>query len=172
MLRNVALWVLVRCFKPCQHMIMKWIDIPPVWLAACLAIAYQIGKFRLFDLSLAHPITQFLAAVLIGGGIILILLAASEMRRQGTTIIPHLQPEKLVQTGIFKRTRNPIYLGDLMILAGFILRWDAPAALPLVPILAWVLERRFILPEEDRLRRSFRADFARYCQNTGRWITR
>jgi len=76
----------------------------------------------------------------------------------------------LVQSGIFSRTRNPIYLGDLLILAGITLYLDAVLALVLVPVLARVLERRFILPEEDRLRRKFRADFARYCQKTRRWI--
>lgn len=149
---------------------MKWIDIPPVWLCAALILTYWLGQTAPFDLSLDHPVSQFLAAVLIGAGIILILLAATEMRRQRTTIIPHQQPEKLVQSGIFKRTCNPIYFGDLLILAGFILRWDAPLALPLVPILFWVLETRFVLPEENRLRRTFRQDFHRYTQKTRRWL--
>ena len=43
-------------------------------------------------------------------------------------------------------------------------------SLPLVPVLLWVLENRFVIPEEDRLRRKFRAEFARYCQKTRRWV--
>lgn len=153
---------------------MKWIDFtfdwPPVWLLACLIAAYFVGDAQLFNLSLDHPITQFLAAVLIGAGLILMLLAVSEMRRQRTTVIPHKEAERLVQTGIFKRTRNPIYLGDVLLLTGFVLRWDAVAALPLVPILFWILETRFVIPEEDRLRRKFRQDFHRYTEKTRRWI--
>ena len=98
------------------------------------------------------------------------LLAITEMRRQNTTVIPHLEADQLVQSGIFKRSRNPIYLGDVLILAGFILRWDAPVALPLIPILLWVLEKRFVIPEETRLRRKFRQDFFKYIQKTRRWI--
>lgn len=145
---------------------MKWIDIPPAWLALCLIVSYWLGQGQPLGLSLAHPFTQFLAAVLIGAGVILMVLAVVEMRRQRTTVIPHLEPDRLVQTGIFKRTRNPIYLGDALLLAGFILRWDAPLALPLVPVFLWVIERRFVLPEEDTLRRKFRLDFVRYTDKS------
>lgn len=149
---------------------MKWLDIPPVWLFGALVASYWCGQTQPFGLSLYHGLTQFLAAVLIGAGLILMLLAITEMRRQNTTVIPHLEADKLVQSGIFKRTRNPIYLGDVLLLAGFILRWDAPVALPLIPLLFWVLEVRFVLPEEDRLRRKFRQDFHRYTEKTRRWV--
>jgi len=43
-------------------------------------------------------------------------------------------------------------------------------SLVLVPLLLWVLERRFVIPEENRLRRTFRADFARYAHKVRRWI--
>jgi protein-S-isoprenylcysteine O-methyltransferase Ste14 len=92
------------------------------------------------------------------------------MRRQRTTVVPHREAQALVSTGIFSRTRNPIYLGDLLILAGFILSWDAVLSLPLLPILLWVLEKRFVIPEEDRLRRKYRAEFARFCEKTRRWL--
>ena len=108
--------------------------------------------------------------LLVGGGLVLMALAFAEFRRHRTTVIPHRQAERLIQSGIFRRTRNPIYLGDVLILAGLILRWDAVAALPLVPVLVWTLEKRFIIPEENRLRRKFRAEFARYCQKTRRWL--
>lgn len=100
----------------------------------------------------------------------LALLAVYEMRRQRTTVVPHREAQALVSTGIFSRTRNPIYLGDLLILAGFILSWDAVLSLPLLPILLWVLEKRFVIPEEDRLRRKYRAEFARFCEKTRRWL--
>ena len=79
-------------------------------------------------------------------------------------------PTNLIQSGIFGRTRNPIYLADVLILMGLCLWWDAILALALVPILVWVLERRFIVPEENRMRRIFRADFARYEQKVRRWL--
>ncbi len=147
----------------------KWIDVPPIWLLAALVLAWQIGERSALTLG-APGLTDFLGGLMVGGGVLLIVLAAIEMRRQQTTIIPHQEPSALVQSGIFRRSRNPIYLGDALILTGLILRWDAPLALPLVPVFVWIIERRFILPEEDRLRRKFRADWHRYIEKTRRWF--
>lgn len=149
---------------------MKWIDIPPVWLAGFVALAYTVDKFDPWGLSLDHPITQLVSGILIGGGIILMVLAVYEMRRQKTTFVPHRDADRLVQSGIFSRSRNPIYLGDILVLVGVILWLDVPVALLLVPGFLWVIERRFVIPEENRLRRKFHADFARYCQKTRRWL--
>jgi protein-S-isoprenylcysteine O-methyltransferase Ste14 len=55
-------------------------------------------------------------------------------------------------------------------LAGLILYWDAVLALPLVPLMLWFLERRFVMPEENRLRREFRMEFAKYCEKVRRWV--
>ncbi|MBO9450208.1 isoprenylcysteine carboxylmethyltransferase family protein [Tropicibacter sp. R16_0] len=149
---------------------MQKIDLPPLWLVGFAALAWAQGRFFSMGLSLDGPITDLLSGILIGAGLLLMVLAVTEMRRHQTTLWPHETAQSLVQTGIFKRTRNPIYLGDVLILAGLILRFDAVLALPLVPIFAWVLERRFVIPEENRLRRTFRADFARYQGKTRRWV--
>jgi len=149
---------------------MRWLDIPPVWLAAALAVAWwQSGQFS-YGLSFGGAWADFLGGLLVGAGVLLALLAVYEMRRQRTTVVPHREAQALVSTGIFSRTRNPIYLGDLLILAGFILSWDAVLSLPLLPILLWVLEKRFVIPEEDRLRRKYRVEFARFCEKTRRWL--
>ena len=63
--------------------------------------------------------------------------------RQKTTVIPHLEASHLVQSGIFSRTRNPIYLGDALVLTGLVLRFDAVLSLVLVPAFVWIIERRF-----------------------------
>ena len=155
---------------PRQSEPMKWIDLPPVWLAFALLLTSGIAKAQPPALALGGPATDFLGGLLVGGGLVLIMLAAYEMRRRRTTIIPHMEADHLVPTGIFKRSRNPIYLGDTLILAGLALRWEAPIALFLVPLFMFTITQRFILSEEDRLRRKFRADFARYCEKTRRWL--
>lgn len=149
---------------------MKWLDIPPVWLLSFAIIAKFQADILDLGLSLDSAPTRFLAGILVGGGLLLALLAVYEMRRQRTTFIPHKDAAHLVQSGIFSRSRNPIYLGDVLILAGLVLYFDAFLSLVLVPLLLFVLEKRFVVPEENRLRQKFRADFARYCQKTRRWI--
>lgn len=149
---------------------LKWIDIPPVWLLGALCLAWVQARQHPLGLSFGGAWADFAGGLLVGGGLVLMALALMELRRYKTTPIPHLEAERLVTTGIYKRTRNPIYLGDALILAGLILRWDAVLSLPLVPIFVWVIERRFILTEEDRLRRKFRMNFAQYCEKTRRWV--
>jgi len=149
---------------------MKWIDLPPVWLAAFLALAWAQARHFDFGLSFGGVWADFAGGLLVGGGIVLMLLAVAEMRRVRTTVIPHRDADALVTSGIFSRSRNPIYLGDALVLAGLILRWDAVLSLPLIPVFVWLIERRFVIPEENRLRRKFRADFARYEMKVRRWV--
>jgi len=161
------------CVGACRHsqgMLMRRIDVPPVWLLGFVLLSWLQAKYLPLGLSLKGGFTGLLSGVLIGGGILIVVLAAVEFRRHRTTIIPHETPSALVQSGIYKRSRNPIYVGDVLILAGLILRFDAIASMVLIPIFVWIIEKRFIIPEEDRLRRKFRADFARYCTKTRRWI--
>ena len=149
---------------------MKWIDIPPVWLAFAVFLTWWMAELQPTEMSIGDPVTDLLGGLLVGGGIVLILLAAIEMRRKRTTIVPHMEADHLVTTGIFARSRNPIYLGDALVLAGLALRWEVPVALLLVPLFMFTVTQRFIIPEENRLRAKFRADFARYCQKTRRWV--
>jgi protein-S-isoprenylcysteine O-methyltransferase Ste14 len=149
---------------------LKRLDYPPVWLAAFVALAWAQAKYLHMRLSFGGAWADFLGGLLVGGGLVLIILAAAEFRKHRTTIIPHNTPSALIQSGIFTRTRNPIYLGDAMILAGLILRFDAVLALPLIPIFVYLIERRFILSEENRMRREFRDNFARYENKVRRWV--
>ncbi len=149
---------------------MRWIDLPPVWLVGFAALAWVQARVLPMGLSLNGAVTDLLSGILVGGGIILAIMAVVEFRRHRTSVLPHETPSTMVQSGIYRRSRNPIYLGDVLILAGLILRFDAVLSLVLLPIFVWLLERRFIIPEEDRLRRTFRADFARYERKTRRWI--
>jgi len=149
---------------------MKWFDLPPIWLAVFIGLAWGQSTYLSAGLTFGGAWADFLGGLLVGGGLLLMGLAFVEFRRHKTTVIPHLTPRTIIQSGIFSRTRNPIYLGDALILAGLILRWDAVIALPLVPTFVWIIERRFVLPEEDRMRRVFRADFARYASKVRRWV--
>lgn len=148
----------------------KWIDLPPVWLAGFLGLVWWQKTSWSYGLSFGLGLADLLGGLLVGGGILLMALAVYEMRNKRTTIMPHETAQALVTSGIFKRTRNPIYLGDAMVLSGLILYWDAVLALPLIPIFVWVIEKRFIEGEEKRLRGKFRRDFMAYEEKTRRWV--
>ncbi|WP_299612056.1 isoprenylcysteine carboxylmethyltransferase family protein [uncultured Tateyamaria sp.] len=148
----------------------NYLHIPPVWLVFCIFLAWCQGRYMPLGMSVDHPVTHMMAGLMIGAGVLLMLAALVAFRRHKTTVIPHQTPEKLITDGVFARTRNPIYLGDALVLAGLILRFDAVPSLVLVPVFVWWIERQFIIPEEDRMRRVFRAEFARYEQKVRRWV--
>jgi protein-S-isoprenylcysteine O-methyltransferase Ste14 len=146
------------------------LDMPPLWLGFFVVLAWVQSSYFKVGLGFGGAWSDFVGGLLVGGGVLLTLMAMVEFRRHKTTIIPHKTASALVQSGIFSKSRNPIYLGDALILAGLILRWDAVISLALVPIFVWILEKRFIIPEENRLRIAFRADFARYEGKVRRWV--
>jgi len=146
----------------------KIIDMPPFWLLGLAALAYFLGA--LLTPWGAPAVIRWLGwlALLAGAG--LMAAAIIEFRRKGTTVIPHAEPTHLVTTGVYQYSRNPIYLADALILAGLCLIWGAWAGLLLVPVFVVLIEKRFIQPEEARLRAGFGAEFAAWAGRTRRWI--
>jgi protein-S-isoprenylcysteine O-methyltransferase Ste14 len=143
------------------------IDLPPVWLAAFAVLVWLAG--RLWPVPLGGA-AHLAGLGLIVAGVGLMIAAAWEMRRRRTTVVPHQQPTALVTSGVFRFSRNPIYLVDALVLAGLCLRWDAPAALLLVPLFMAVIAQRFITAEESRLRDGFGPAFDAWAARTRRWV--
>lgn len=150
-------------------------DVPPVWLGVFAAAAWVQGQYLSLGLAWPQPFASLLGGGLIGLGLILIGLAAFELWRHRTTIMPHVDPcaiapAALVQSGIFARSRNPIYLADAFILSGLVLRWDAVLCVILVPVFMWWIARHFIEAEEIRLQNHFADDFPGYARKVRRWL--
>jgi len=105
-------------------------------------------------------------------GLIVVMAALIQFRRQQTTPDP-TRPEKstaIVTTGIYSRSRNPMYLGMLLWLIG----WGVYLSNPMVAIgpIAFVLylNRFQIAPEERALTRSFGAPYQEYLRSVRRWM--
>lgn len=145
---------------------MTKLELPPVWLAAFAALAWASGRI----LPLALPYGAVIGWGLILAGALMAVTAAAQMVLGRTTFIPRRDPAAMVTEGVFALTRNPIYLGDALVLAGVCLVSDALAALVLVPLFIRIITRRFILDEEDRLRRRFGVEFDRYAARVRRWL--
>ncbi|WP_298806090.1 isoprenylcysteine carboxylmethyltransferase family protein [uncultured Lentibacter sp.] len=146
---------------------MRWVDLPPVWLIGFGALVW--AQSRVWPLGggfLGAP----LGGALIGTGAALIGAALVQMFRAKTTIVPRHDASALVTGGVFGLSRNPIYLGDALVLAGFALYLGAWPSLVLVPVFMWLISWRFIEGEEARLRRAFGPMFRAYEQQTRRWL--
>lgn len=111
--------------------------------------------------------------VLAGGlGIAINLTAFARFRRAGTTLNP-LDPSKatqLVTDGIFSISRNPMYLGLLLLLVGWAI-WLGSASVWFVPLLFWaVITFGQIIPEERALTELFGAQYLAYKRDVARWV--
>ncbi|WP_444666392.1 methyltransferase family protein [Cereibacter changlensis] len=147
---------------------MKVFDLPPLWTLLCLGSVLALDRMLPLDLFGMAGRVVGAAAVLAGLG--LMLAAVMRMRVAATTVIPHRAPSALVTGGVFRWSRNPIYLGDVLVVLGITLWIDAPLGLLMLPVLMAVLTRRFILPEEAKLAAAFGPDFADWCLRTRRWL--
>lgn len=147
----------------------RWLDMPPVWLLTMIALAYGLDRV-VPGLGFGLGVTFGLGNLLIVLGLGLLGVAMWEFRRARTTVIPGEQPTVLLKRGIYRWTRNPIYLGDAMILTGLILRWDVLPALLLVPVFTTIISKRFILWEEATLSAKFGPAFSDWAGQVRRWI--
>ena len=148
----------------------KLIDMPPLWLLFFLVLAWVQAQVWPVGQGFGGAAVQLIAAVLILAGFALIGAAAWAFWQHETTIIPHQTPDRIISGGIFGLSRNPIYLGDAFLLAGFALRWEAWPALILVPIFVVLIGKRFIVAEEQRMREKFGEEFVAYEQKVRRWL--
>lgn len=149
--------------------LLKWIDLPPAWLALALAAAWGLDRL-LPGLGFGLAPTRWLGTALIVAGLAAMALGALELVRHHTTFIPRRKPTAFVRQGIFRLSRNPIYLGDTLVLAGAILFWDVLPALALVPGFMVLITRRFILGEEAGLVEAFGRAAEAWFARVRRWL--
>lgn len=105
-------------------------------------------------------------------GITLDLLGVVSFYRAKTTVNP-LKPAStstIVQTGIYRFSRNPMYLGMLLVLLGFALYLMHPVAFLVLPAFVAYLTRYQIIPEERHLAARFGAEYTSYVSRVRRWI--
>jgi protein-S-isoprenylcysteine O-methyltransferase Ste14 len=151
-----------------RALLEKWLDWPPVWtlsgLVAIWALSYVpfVPGFGSFGPGMA------LGCLLVG--LWLMLMAVLRMRAHGTTIIPHRVPQALVTDSVFAISRNPIYLGDLLILLAATFWANTVLGFLVIGGFVWMITDRFIVPEEERLAGAFGDQAAEWFNRVRRWI--
>lgn len=117
-------------------------------------------------------VPELLAGLVMAFGVVLNLLPKLAFRRVGTTVNP-LRPATssvLVTHGVYRYTRNPMYLGQATVLAGAMLYLQNLTALLAVPLFVLYISRWQIMPEERALSARFPEAYAAFCQRVRRWL--
>lgn len=147
---------------------LRWIDLPPIWMAGFAALAWAQSK--LLPLPVFGPWADPLGWVLVALGVAIGGAAVVQFLLQRTTVIPRRAPNELVTGGIYRLSRNPIYLGDLLFLTGLVLIWDAALGVVLVPLFITVIQKRFIEGEERAIAQQFGEAYQSYSRKVRRWL--
>jgi protein-S-isoprenylcysteine O-methyltransferase Ste14 len=111
-------------------------------------------------------------ALLAGGGLGVALAGVAAFRRRRTTVDPR-HPERastLVTDGVYRWTRNPMYVGVVGVALGGTTALGSPLGVLGPVLLSLYLDRVQIPAEEAALRSHFGADYDTYAQTVGRWL--
>jgi len=147
--------------------------IPPP-LVALIAMLLTFLSRDYLDIFYLHPHLQrtlFLLFLVIG--VSMIFLATRQFKISKTTVNP-LKPEtasSLVTSGIFRRTRNPMYLGLTSLLISFSIYFSSVFGIIIyLPLFISYITIFQIIPEEDAMNKLFSNDYKSYCLKVRRWI--
>lgn len=144
---------------------------PPIVGLVCAALMWgldSIAPTEDFGGAMRIP----LALLFLVAGVAFAASGGISFRKASTTVNP-LKPESatsLVDSGVFRYSRNPMYVGMVLCLTGWAVALSS--VLAILGIVAFILfiGRFQILPEERALKELFGAEFEDYCARVRRWI--
>ena len=144
--------------------------IPPpiVTLVFGLSIYFSRGIFQAVEIKYSFYIGILLLILGLG-----ILISAVGLFRKDKTTVNPLSPEqatKLVTDGIFKYSRNPMYLGMALVLCSIAVSFNLIGGIILIALFCFYITKFQILPEERAMSNLFSQDFDKYKEATRRWI--
>ncbi len=144
---------------------------PPLIFLAGLAAAVVFDRFvTLWSISGGSGL-RFLAAVpLAAAGAAVIVLALALFRRAGTRPEPWQPTSALVFDGIYRVTRNPMYLGMALLYAGVAVALDSPLALLLLAPVVAAIHFGVVAREERYLEAKFGEPYRRYRAQVRPWL--
>jgi protein-S-isoprenylcysteine O-methyltransferase Ste14 len=148
------------------------LKVPPLAVGALLAALIWLVSQIVPGFNFVFPGREFLALTSGIAGAMIIVLGVASFRRAKTTINP-MKPESsssLVISGIYKLSRNPMYLGFLLVLVGWAVLLSNALAFVFVPAFIFYMNRFQIDPEEKALAGKFGQEFLDYKSRVRRWL--
>ena len=145
---------------------------PPPLVALILAFAMWLLHRQTAGLAVAFPFQVHFAAVLAIIGLALDLNALRRFLKARTTISPFRpnRTERLVTGGVYRLTRNPMYLGMLLLLSAWAVWLGNPLNLAALAAYVAFITQFQIKPEERALAKKFGQPYLDYCARVRRWL--
>ena len=144
--------------------------IPPPVVTLIFGFAIYLSRKIFPEIEIQYA--SFFGMFLLLLGFFILISAVKLFRNDKTTVNP-LSPEqatKLVTNGIFKLSRNPMYLGMAVILASVAVFFNIIGGIISMALFCLYITKFQIIPEEKAMKELFAQDFEQYMQATRRWI--
>ncbi|MGZ9165477.1 MAG: methyltransferase family protein [Anaerolineales bacterium] len=142
---------------------------PPLVALMFIVIAYFLGRF--VPLPIAAPtILRYIGLAMTFVGFLLGLGALVEFRKARTTLDSHGSARQLVISGVYRFTRNPIYLGFLLMVVGLPLNSGLYWGILMAPLYILLMNRLIVEHEETYLEKKFGKTYTSYKSRVRRWL--
>lgn len=134
-------------------------------------VAVYVPLFLVQDASIGSLAVTLLGSTFVAAGSAIYLWCVWDFAAFGRgTPAPIDAPKKLVVRGLYRYTRNPMYVGVLTVIVGWAIVFQS-LALVFYAVVVWAGFCAFILFYEERhLRRFFGTEYEAYCQRVSRWV--
>jgi len=148
------------------------LKVPPPAVALLLALSMWLAAKHLPFFAFAIGWRIALATTFVAAGMIFALAAIVAFLRASTTVNPHRPgaTSTMVTSGIYSLSRNPMYLGVLLVLTGWAAFLSNLLAIALLPAFVVYMSRFQILPEERVLHTKFGSEFTAYKASVRKWL--
>lgn len=118
----------------------------------------------------ARPPHTYLGLVPLAIGLAISIWGSELFRRRHTTIKPFERSTDLIVDGPYRFSRHPMYLGMVMALGGLAILLGSVTPLVIVPVFGWLMNSKFIAPEERAMEETFGEAYVEYKRRVRRWI--
>ena len=144
---------------------------PPTYLLVALAAVACLHLLVPGPRPIGSP-WRYFGLLPLGFGVWLNFWADRLFKMRGAEVKPGHESATLVTDGPYRVTRNPMYLGMVLIVLGAAFVAGSTSPFVVVVGLWWLLRTHFVIPEETMLRRRFGDEFERYARRVRRWLGR
>ena len=151
---------------------MLKLKIPPPLVGLTLGVLVWVVNYQLPMLGVDLLGLKLLACLLVLTGLLIELWSVGLFIKARTTVNP-LKPgnsNHLVTSGLYRFSRNPMYLGMSLLLVGFVFWIGNPVGLVMPALFVWYITRFQIKPEEQALTKLFGDQFVNYQSRVRRWV--
>ncbi len=142
---------------------------PPVLTLIFIVVAY-LAKRTIHLPFVVSSVVENIGFALVVIGFLFGIAAFLAFRKARTTLNPHGKVAAIVSDGIYRFTRNPIYLGFLLIVIGLPLNSGSYWGVVLTPVFVISMNRLVIEKEEAYLEKKFKEDYTSYKSRVRRWL--